>query len=325
MFQRLILLWSACLALVLSISSCGGDSEDFKPVNKTGALDGSAPDVILFLVDPSEQSALESLAKAEAFSAPGRIVFGAAYARTPDPAQAESDVFWLGKTLARKQEAGDLLDSPLFTEMRKGGYSTKIVGDSQLLPYLDGESAGPRFVLVKSSAILAWADNMDGLAKARKSSKRGILTVFTALPVDHQAEKLAEERLRVPLVFTLPNATSAPELRTQVVSLPDVGVTILDLCGLLPGDTRPSDNEGASFARILQKKPLAWRGFVLAKTASGDGWIRSTRWRLSHSTANGLTLSYIEKDPLNTRDDSDLPGAQAQLEGLGGRLDAWLK
>ncbi|MCP5024488.1 MAG: hypothetical protein GY930_22325 [bacterium] len=325
MFQRLILLWGACLALVLSISSCGGDSEDFKPVNKTGALDGGAPDVILFVLEPSEQSALESLARAETFPAPGRIVFGAAYARTPGPVQAKSDLFWLGKTLAQEQEADNLLDSPLFTEMRKGGYSTRIVGDSQLQPYLDEESAGPRFVLVQSSAMLAWAVNMDGLAKARESSKRGILTVFTALPVDHQAEKLAEERLRVPLVFTLPNATSAPELRTQVVSLPDVGVTILDLCGLLLEGSATSDNEGASFARILQKKPLAWRGFVLAKTASGDGWIRSTRWRLLHSTVNGLTLSYIEKDPLNTRDDSDLPGAQAQLEGLGARLEAWLK
>ncbi len=324
MQQRLILLWSACLALVLSISSCGGDSKDFKPVNKTGALDGGAPDVILFLVEPTELDAL-GLSGPGASPSQGRIAFGAAYSRTPVPSHAKADLFWLGKGGMSTIELESVQDSPMFKELRRGGYSTKVLPSDQLLSYLGYESSVPRFVLVESPTILAWASVAEALVEAGKHSKRGILTVLTALPVSEGEGQLNEAQLHVPLEFSLPRATKETQFHTQVVSLADVGVTILDLCGLLLEGTAHNDNEGASFARILQKKPLAWRGFVLAKTASGDGWIRSTRWRLLHSTANGLTLSYIEKDPLNTRDDSDLPGAQAQLEGLGARLDAWLK
>ncbi len=326
MFQRLILLWGACLALVLSISSCGGDSEDFKPVNKTGALDGGAPDVILFvLVNWNGSDYPAGPRSTNIGPQAGGVTFSAAYARYADDAQAYSDLLSLGRSSRAQPESDEPKDAVLFRAMEKGGYTTRIMTSHHLESYLAEETTGPRFALVEMFSEGDRLISDQALLAVKRGAERERLTVWTAMPAASNAEALTEEQLHVPLVFSMPGTLPDKQVHTQVVCLADVGVTILDLCGLLPEGTERNDNEGASFARILQKKPLAWRGFVLAKTASGDGWIRSTRWRLSHSVAKGLTLSHIEEDPSNTRDDSNLPGANAQLEGLGRRLDAWLK
>ncbi len=326
MFQRLILLWGACLALVLSISSCGGDSEDFKPVNKTGALDGGAPDVVLFVLDDSHQDPAQSWRQnANAAGSSGGVVSSAAYSRFPTPEKALSDLLGLGQLVSQDASAEGHLGSPLFVRLREGGYTTHVVPAYGLADFLGVVSEVPRFAIVKLASDLEKAAAHACFFASEVKSKQDMLTIWTALPLGGKGDSLTEEHLHVPLVFSMPGTLAKKQEHTQVVSLADVGVTILDLCGLLPEGTAHHDHEGASFARILQKKPLAWRGFVLAKTASGDGWIRSTRWRLSHSAAKGLTLSHIEEDPSNTRDDSNLPGAKAQLEGLGRRLDAWLK
>ncbi|MFT4649110.1 MAG: hypothetical protein ACI9X4_002344 [Glaciecola sp.] len=357
MRMRLIFLWLLSAVLVLAISSCGGDTKDFKPVNKTGALEGGAPDVILFVmqrIGPEGQP--DPASEVGSGLIPSGVQFSAGYARFPAPRVAEADLYSLGQADANVREGvAEPVGSPLFQAFASGGYSSRVVGLSDLRDFLAEESEFPRIARVKTRSIREQAMAQDAVAhylsgqamgdweywdlsknslpyikevsvpKDPQVLDRPLLSVWTQVPASGQPETLTEEQLHVPLVFSMPGTLPENQVHTQVVSLADVGMTLLDLCGLLPEGTIHNDNEGASFARILQKKPLVWRGFVLAKTPAGAGWIRSTRWRLIRQADGQETLSYIEKDPTSTRDDSNLAGASAQREGLGGRLDAWLK
>ncbi|MDF1838906.1 MAG: hypothetical protein P1V35_13630 [Planctomycetota bacterium] len=324
---RLVALWLLGAALVLTIGSCGGGDDSFKPVNKTGALDGSAPDVILFLLRNSE--ALEGkLQERPVDMGPvsSGVTFSAAYLRSPVDLAALGDLHWLGRELTGEDKQIDLVDSPFFQAMEQGGYTTEIFnGIEPLADYLNMESAGPRMALFHTWSAEDWVLAEKAVRAKEAESGRSMLSVWTALTNEESPESITEQQLRIPLIFSLPGTLPQAQSHTQVVSLADVGPTILDLCGLIPEGTEFHDHEGASFARVLQKKPLVWRGFVLAKSASGAGWIRSTRWRLIRQDDGSQLLTHVEKVPASTKDDSGLPGANAQLEGLGGRLDAWLK
>ena len=323
---RLMLLWGACLALVLSIGSCGGDPTDFKPVNKTGALDSGAPDVILFVLNDAQQDAKHSWRQAlDTASAKGGVVFNAAYARFPNPEKARLDLLGLGRVVAQGESVDWPLESPLFVGLRNGGYETRVLAAKGLADFLAEVSRSPRFALVELTSGSDKAAALATLQAVTQAPQRALLTTWTALPLAGQGAVLTEEQLHVPLVFAMPGTLSKDHVHTQVVSLADVGVTLLDLCGLLPEGAAQNEHEGASFARILQKKPLVWRGYVLAKAAGGQGWIRSMRWRLVRQAGGQDTLTYVEEDPTSTRDDSGLTGAPAQRAGLGKRLSLWLK
>lgn len=327
MHARLILLVLLVAALVLSISSCGGEDQEFKPVAKTGALEGSAPDVVLFvlrsstLLEGARQPRPASLGPLDK-----GVAFSSAYLRSPDELTAMADLHWLGKALTKEDKSKYLTESPLMVGMQQGGYATSIHGGVEsFVEYMAEDSAGPRFAIVNTWSEEDWAASEKAVRSREQSTGQAILSVWTALTAFEAPEALTEKQLSIPLVFSMPGTLPEGQTHTQVVSLADVGPTILDLCGLIPEGTRFHEHAGASFARILQKKPLAWRGFVLAKTPEGAGWIRSTRWRLVRDAAGQQTLSYVEKNPLSISDDSALTGAPAQLKGLGGRLDAWLQ
>jgi hypothetical protein len=320
-------LWILAGVLIHGIGACGGEVPEARPQSKTGALESGAPDVILFVLAHMSPEGVRGLTvgpeAAQVLGSPALddgVVFSAAYARFPDPAYALGDLLSLGLPLRPSRVSQAPEDSHRFGILGQGGYSTALVSNQKLAGYLTETSESPRFALVYLSSMIEWVAARDVLREAPKVPGRGRLTIWTALPAADPSEPLTQDQLRVPLVFSLPGILPEKQFHTQVVSLADVGVTLLDLCGLLGEFTVPRDSEGHSFARILQKKPLAWRGFVLAWNSRGAAWIRTTRWRLVRQPDGQETLSFVEKNPRSTRDDLDLPGAAAQKEGLGRRL-----
>jgi arylsulfatase A-like enzyme len=154
-----------------------------------------------------------------------------------------------------------------------------------------------------------------------------VLVVALALTGDPRAAPLTVARLGVPLVFRLTGRLPAGEVRPQVVSLVDVGPTLLDLCGV---EAPPvPDTDGASFARLLQKQPLAWRGEVFARLGAEDGEseaavLYTSSWRLALQGDGRLLLSFVRDDPERVADDLELAGGLAARAELAQRLAEWM-
>ncbi|HRV83037.1 MAG TPA: hypothetical protein P5218_16515, partial [Planctomycetota bacterium] len=317
----LLALW-ACGCLL----ACSKGPLDSRPPSKAGALPtvaaGDRPDVLM-LVSPgldrsgwNDPLVLAPGTQVAAWMAQG-VACESAYVRFVDPERNQADLGGLGYLGNNSEWA---------RQWRQGGYRYQEGSALEREAFFAADANAPG-VFVEQLTDSGWAAleaELQALAQAPQP-KRPRIRALTAWIGDASQPELCEARLQVPLLFVLPDGLGAGETRPQVVALPDVGATLLDLCGLWPEGTQEDPLGAASFARILLQEPLAWRGYVLAKGTTGGGWIRSARWRLLRTQNGSDLLSLVAEDPNNTRDDSGSPAAAAQMRGMGERLDAWMR
>jgi hypothetical protein len=303
----------AVLPLLL-LAACGGAEDPRGAAPRSGALAGGAPDVVL-LVAPSRAG---GDAAWDALRATGTSM-SAAFATSDDVDLARAALF--GLRLAGADE-GDLL-----ARFEAGGYRCRAVdGSSALDDALTRAAAEPELWWVELAEDASGADLARAVA-ALDARAPGVLVVALALTGDPRAAPLTVARLGVPLVFRLTGRLPAGEVRPQVVSLVDIGPTLLDLCGV---EAPPvPDTDGASFARLLQKQPLAWRGEVFARLGAEDGEseaavLYTSSWRLALQGDGRLLLSFVRDDPERVADDLELAGGLAARAELAQRLAEWM-
>ncbi len=337
--------WLASLALgALALGACGESVPDARPPSPSGALADTAPHVWVIEVPQLPATVLDEPARVAdpehglGFWVAKGVVCDAAYARSDHIESNRIDARSMGQagakpTLMPGDQTADWVAAFEAHDYRvESGPWDPAEGQSLALP--EGHD-GPQ------ARIVRWEDGDWGLdpdrdwarleallqaAQALWSSpgERARLLVLYALQGEPGAPAMSEEALRVPLLFAATSGIDAGERRPTVVTLADVGPTLLDLCGVWPEGQQRGDLQGASFARVLIKEPIAWRGFGLALASDGSAWVRSARWRLIRYADGRELLSQVDTDPRNMGDDRAVPGAVAQFRGLGLRMDPWL-
>ena len=351
--------WSLC-ALLLGAGgagACGDAVPESRPPSKSGALidpdqgePALAPDVIVAWMPSLSATRFSELctraAGEDAASPQGGhwsqrgVRFEAAYARFADPAQNRVDFETMGAGAARilgtgngERSGGDSpeFDAPWAAPLREAGYRLGSGEIGRALEFFEAESASPGLWMGRlptadspdstSASIDRALQGLDSYFEAQTSRPR-VLAVL-AFAGDVRADPLTEARQRIPLWIGATVGIDPGEVRPIVVTLADVAPTLIDLCGHWPEGRATSDLQGASFARVLIKEPLAWRGFALALGPQGGAWVRSARWRLIQDREGNQRLSHVEEDPNRMQDDRSRPGATNQLRGLGLRLERW--
>lgn len=329
--------WIGAWALgLLSLSACGDSVPDARPPSPSGALAKTAPDVLVIEVPQLSASILDQPAlvgdaeRGLGFWLAQGVAFDAAYARFDQPQLNHADALSMGAGGARPVEALGDPESHWVAALQAGSYRVDTGpwrSAEQELEEFTQEADGPRARFVELGTS-EWSDIEAVLVAAQalwaNAGERPRLVVFYALQGEAEAEPMSEAALRVPLWFAATEGIDGGERRPIVVTLADVGPTVLDLCGVWPEGQQRGDLEGESFARVLIKEPIAWRGFGLALVSDGSAWVRSARWRLIRFGDGRELLSQVDTDPRRMDDDRTVPGAVAQFRGLGLRLDAWL-
>ncbi|MEZ5975788.1 MAG: hypothetical protein R3E96_13400 [Planctomycetota bacterium] len=196
--------------------------------------------------------------------APGGIRFDAAYVRFGSPERNLEDLLSLGG-----QQAATEWESV----WQAAGYATGRGDGTDREALLNAPGPGLYVQLLTEpgreplQAALAGRQTGDGRVWA-----------VCALAGDPSSEPLSEALHRIPLAVWLPGEAEPGEVRTPVVSLADLGVSLLDLCGGWEAGRVGAFGTADSFARMLTKRPIVWRGYVLANDGEGGGWVRSARW-----------------------------------------------
>lgn len=299
---------------VLVLVGCGSETPG-APVAREGRLTGEPPSVLIMLAEAALPSGLDrqgALIEGPLVARGTRLA--AAYARYDSASAARADLLGADGALPGVRGGGDLRE-----RFVAAGYATPQLSASDLAPLWEG--AAPAFAVLDLGAEEPLHEAASIVAAIDASGHGAeVLWVVTALQGDPGAPAISEARLAVPLVMGLSGRLDVAELRPQVVTHADLGVTIHDLCGL--GLSPGEGAQGDSFARILIKQPHAWRGHVLARRVEPVedepiGWVRSLKWRLVVGGAPGDRLTWIHDDPQSSADDRGRPGAaaaQAEME-----------
>jgi choline-sulfatase len=135
-----------------------------------------------------------------------------------------------------------------------------------------------------------------------------------------------EGAARVPLIATWPERFREHQEVAAVVSLIDVGPTLLDLAG---ADPLP-DVSGRSLARFLHRpKALgAWQNECFSECLGAHGdhpsyMIRSGHWKLIYyAETDSYQLFDLDRDPQETDDRADDPACRDIAQELLGRIRA---
>jgi len=296
----------------------------------TGRIDGELPNVVLLVaerLDPLDLEDPETLA-----SCPGlaRLVsegsrFASAFAPTSS-AQHAARCLETGQRPGAGRAAPDVLESLdgyLFAE-REGAECLDAIEPASrffLRVFLPGPAAQQRGRIDTLLSALFARLQQQGLA----DDTLVVLTSESAPASD--GSPLSDESLRVPLVFWLPGRVPANEVRQQLVSHPDVPVTLRDLLGAEPS----GGVDGESFARLLTKRRQAWRDHVVFEEAADGEWrvagraFRTKAWKYVRA-ANGTESFYsMRNDPREQDDALEDPRLAQFLEQNRTRLAEWVQ
>ncbi|MFT7678779.1 MAG: hypothetical protein ACI8QC_002776 [Planctomycetota bacterium] len=308
-------LW-ICLCLLVS---CGQDIPGAPP-ERAGALEGDRPSVLLLIVEQAQASDLDrqGLLDGNTLVSLGTRM-GGAYGRFDQAAATRTDL--LGSVNLPGLDAG----GDLAAHFVAGDYRTPELSVEDYSALWTG--SGPAFGVLNFGGDQGLGQ-ATAMVESLLASEHGaeVLWAVVALTGDPAAEPISEGRLAVPMVLGIEGRLERGEIRPQVVSHADLAATLLDLCDL--GRSPGEGAEGQSFARLLIKKPHAWRGHVLARCVAPSpdepwGWVRSRKWRMVIGPDEFFELSYVEADPLSQQDDSGRPGASTAAIEMRRVLDAW--
>jgi arylsulfatase A-like enzyme len=167
-------------------------------------------------------------------------------------------------------------------EMIRAYYASTSFVDAQMGRVI---AALDRLGLRENTIIVFWGDHGYHLGEKGKWSK---------------AYSLFDVALRVPLIVAVPRGKPAVSGRT--VQLLDMYPTLADLCGLPP----PRNNEGHSFAALLQKPNASWNHPAFSVTLFQGKLGRSVRTERWHYVEwdegrAGSMLFENDKDPFELK------------------------
>ncbi|MEZ6020885.1 MAG: hypothetical protein R3F17_12505 [Planctomycetota bacterium] len=286
--------------LLAGLVGCSRERSEARPTPASGALDGERPDVVV-LVSPG----LKEPAWLGGELAPGGIRFDAAYVRFGSPERNLEDLLSLGG-----QQAATEWESV----WQAAGYATGRGDGTDREALLNAPGPGLYVQLLTEpgreplQAALAGRQTGDGRVWA-----------VCALAGDPSSEPLSEALHRIPLAVWLPGEAEPGEVRTPVVSLADLGVSVARSVrrGWEAGCVAHS-RARRTVSRVYAHQTPDRVARLRARKTMAKRALRSARWRLVRRPGEADRLSYVESDPQSTRDDSAIAGAQAQMAGLGG-------
>lgn len=136
-----------------------------------------------------------------------------------------------------------------------------------------------------------------------------------------------EGSVKVPLIVSYPPAFKAGQRKKEVVSLMDVGATLVDLARAGPWP----ENAGTSLVPLLNDQPVNWANEALSEYPPEFGWglpaermIRAGEWKLIHYDGMRPQLFNLDKDPHEFNDFGDDPSYSEIREKLLKRaLEGW--
>ncbi len=134
-----------------------------------------------------------------------------------------------------------------------------------------------------------------------------------------------EGSVSVPLIVTLPGSSKRLARRSEVVSLIDIGPTLIELAGENPWDVAT----GRSLVPLLSDQPVKWDNVAFSEHPPVFGeppvrMIRSGKWKLVHYDGATPQLFNLETDPHEFHDLGQDPAYVRVREELMKRvLQGW--
>ena len=221
------------------------------------------------------------------------------------PDDEMADIPMMGKAIAYGRLKGG--DHHAVTNLSDTFWQEMVYGYLASVSFVDAQIGKVLTALEKSghadnTIIVLWSDHGQHLGEKKKWRK----------------QSLWEEATRVPLIFKVPNLSTAGQTSPEVVSLLDIYPTLVDLCNL----PSASKLEGLSLKPYLQDPSKKRDEPVLMSWYYGNHAVRTKEWRYIQYRDGGQELYRHPQDPREHKNLAQDPKAKAVIEQLKKHIPA---